>query len=47
MQSFLEHLTKPEFLALVSEIFAKDLLKFAYHKNATYVLIKFMSLTEA
>eukprot|EP00347_Sterkiella_histriomuscorum_P010240 403377054 len=46
LQGFLEAICKPQFNQLVSEIILQDLLKFAYNKHATHVLIRYIQLAD-
>ncbi len=47
IQSFLDAvIDKPSVVEILADIFEKDLLKFAYNKHATHVLIKFIKQAE-
>lgn len=47
IQSFIDAvIDRPSVVEVIADIFEKDLLKFAYNKHATHVLIKFIKLAE-
>lgn len=47
IQSFIEAaIDKPSILTMMAGVFERDLLKFAYNKHGTHVLIKFIKLAE-
>jgi hypothetical protein len=46
MQGFLESLNKSKFSEIIEEMFLPCVLKFAYNKNATHVLIKFIKTAD-
>ncbi|CDW82681.1 pumillio protein 3 [Stylonychia lemnae] len=46
LQGFLESINKSQFNQIVGEILHKDLLKYAYNKHATHVLIRFIQLAD-
>ena len=47
IQSFIEAIVdKPSIITIMAGAFERDLLKFAFNKHATHVLIKFIKLCE-
>jgi hypothetical protein len=47
IQSYIDAVAdKPSILTIMSGVFERDLLKFAYNKHGTHVLIKFIKLCE-